>query len=71
MGQQDRLHGCYLLIVLSQPLSDDHKERIVQKVAKGKHKRTLHNGKDNKLILISVNKLSCKNVKSKMLLSLS
>ncbi|RWS16500.1 Microtubule-associated protein futsch-like protein, partial [Dinothrombium tinctorium] len=35
MEKKPRLIGCYLLIVLGEPLCEDHKERILQKVAKG------------------------------------
>lgn len=33
---ENRLPGCYLLIILGEPLCGNHKERILQKVAKGK-----------------------------------
>ena len=35
MENESVLTGCYLLIVLSEPICEDHKEKILQRVAKG------------------------------------
>lgn len=35
MESEPTLTGCYLLIVLSEPLCEDHKEKIIQRIAKG------------------------------------
>lgn len=35
------LTGCYLLVVVGEPHSQDHKDIILQKVAKGRHYFTL------------------------------
>jgi hypothetical protein len=35
MDKEPMLPGCYLLIILAEPICEDHKEKILQKVAKG------------------------------------
>ncbi|KAJ9599261.1 hypothetical protein L9F63_010263, partial [Diploptera punctata] len=36
------LSGCYLLIVIGEPHSPEHKEIILQRIAKGRKTITLH-----------------------------
>lgn len=40
MGPPSPLTGCYLLIVISEPYSQDHKDIILQKLLKGKSQKT-------------------------------
>lgn len=44
MGPPSPLTGCYLLIVLGEPHSDEHKDVILQRLIKGKREQTPNRG---------------------------
>ena len=43
-GQQmlSPLSGAYLLVILGEPISEDHKEKMLEKLRKGKYVHRLH-----------------------------
>lgn len=46
MGPPSPLTGCYLLIVIGEPYSQEHKDIILQKLLKGKLIRSSNCGRD-------------------------